>query len=262
MARCHARHAGALNGRPLFTPIRGFTSLQRTPQTDLKLGSVLAFVAGAANAGGFLAVGQYTSHMTGMVSSVADHLVLGNLTLAMAGLGAVLAFLLGAMTTAWLVNWGMRHELRSAYGLPLIVEAAALLVFGLFGAAISFMTPVFLPLTVVLLCFIMGLQNAVITKISHATIRTTHVTGLVTDLGIELGKLLYVNRQPGVVPVLANRSRLRVHGQLIACFFMGGLAGALGFKHLGFISTVPLAALLLLLVMRPALDDWQRLRAA
>jgi uncharacterized membrane protein YoaK (UPF0700 family) len=246
----------------VFKTIRNFTSLQRTPQTDLQLGSVLAFVAGAANAGGFLAVGQYTSHMTGMVSSVADHLVLGNLTLAMAGLGAVLAFLLGAMTTAWLVNWGMRHELRSAYGLPLIVEAGALLVFGLFGAAIGFMTPVFLPLTVVLLCFIMGLQNAVITKISRAVIRTTHVTGLITDFGIELGKLIYVNRQTDTTPVRADRARLRVHGQLIACFFMGGLAGALGFKHLGFISTVPLALMLLLLVMRPALDDWQRLRAA
>lgn len=246
----------------MFKPIRGFTSLQRTPQTDLKLGSVLAFVAGAANAGGFLAVGQYTSHMTGILSSVADHLVLGELALALAATGSVLAFLLGAMSTAWLVNWGMRRQLRSAYGLPLVLEAAALLVFGLFGAAIGVMTPVFLPLTVVLLCFIMGLQNAVITKISRAVIRTTHVTGLITDLGIELGKLLYMNRQPGAKPVRANRDRLRVHGQLIACFFVGGIAGALGFKHLGFVSTVPLALMLLLLVMRPALDDWQRLRAA
>ncbi|MGE0347779.1 YoaK family protein [Hydrogenophaga sp.] len=246
----------------MFKPIRGFTSLQRTPQTDLKLGSVLAFVAGAANAGGFLAVGQYTSHMTGILSSVADHLVLGELALALAATGSVLAFLLGAMSTAWLVNWGMRRQLRSAYGLPLVLEAAALLVFGLFGAAIGVMTPVFLPLTVVLLCFIMGLQNAVITKISRAVIRTTHVTGLITDLGIELGKLLYVNRQRGSTPVRANRDRLRVHGQLIACFLVGGIAGALGFKHLGFVSTVPLALMLLLLVMRPALDDWHRLRAA
>ena len=243
----------------MFEPIRGFTSLQRTPQTDLKLGSVLAFVAGATNAGGFLAVGQYTSHMTGILSSVADNLVLGQLALAGAGLGSVLAFLLGAMTTAWLVNWGLRHQLRSAYGLPLILEASLLLVFGLFGAAISLLG-VFLPLTVVLLCFIMGLQNAVITKISRAVIRTTHITGLLTDCGIELGKLLYVNRQPGQPPVRANRDRLRVHGQLIACFFLGGLVGALGFKHAGYISTVPLAALLLLLVLRPALDDWQRLR--
>jgi uncharacterized membrane protein YoaK (UPF0700 family) len=244
----------------MFEPIRGFTSLQRTPQADLKLGSVLAFVAGAANAGGFLAVGQYTSHMTGILSSVADNLVLGQLVLAGAGAGAVLAFLLGAMTTAWLVNWGLRRELRSAYGLPLMLEASLLLVFGLFGAAISLFTTVFLPLTVVLLCFIMGLQNAVITKISRAVIRTTHITGLLTDFGIELGKLLYVNHHLGHQPVRANRQRLRVHSQLIACFFLGGLAGALGFKYAGYISTVPLAALLLLLVLRPALDDWQRLR--
>jgi uncharacterized membrane protein YoaK (UPF0700 family) len=246
----------------MFEPIRGFTSLQRTPQTDLKLGSVLAFVAGAANAGGFLAVGQYTSHMTGILSSVADHLVLGQLVLAVAGLGAVLAFLLGAMTTAWLVNWGLRHELLSAYGLPLMLEASLLLVFGLFGAAISLFTAVFLPLTVVLLCFIMGLQNAVITKISGARIRTTHVTGLITDLGIELGKLLYLNRDSRHVPVRADRARLRVHAQLVGAFLVGGLAGALGFKYLGYVSTVPLAAILLLLVLRPALDDWQRLRGA
>lgn len=246
----------------MFEPIRGFTSLQRTPQSDLKLGSVLAFVAGAINAGGLLAVGQYTSHMTGIVSSVADNLVLGQAWLALAGLIAVLAFLSGAVCTTWLVNWGMRLALRSAYGLPLMLEAVLLLVFGLFGAALDLLQALLVPLTAVLLCFIMGLQNAVITKISQARIRTTHVTGLLTDLGIELGRLLFVNRRLGVQPVRADRDRLRVHAQLIACFFLGGLAGALGFKHLGYLSTVPLAALLLLLVLRPALDDWQRLRGA
>ena len=245
----------------MFAPIRGFTALQRTPQADLKLGTVLAFVAGAANAGGFLAVGQYTSHMTGMLSSLADNLVLGQFVLVGAGLASVLAFLFGAMSTAWLVNWGMRRQLRSAYGLPLLIEAVLLLVFGLFGAAMSLWHTVFLPVTVVLLCFIMGLQNAVITKISQARIRTTHVTGLVTDLGIELGKLLYVNRHRDMQPVRADRERLRVHAQLVLSFLSGGVAGALGFKHLGYVSTVPLALMLLLLVLRPALDDWQRLRA-
>ena len=245
----------------MFPTIRGFTSLQRTPQSDLKLGSVLAFVAGATNAGGLLAVGQYTSHMTGIVSSVADNLVLGQLGLVLSGLIALLSFLAGAMTTAWLVNWGMRQELRSAYGLPLVVEAALLLVFGLFGATLDLLQAVLLPVTVVLLCFIMGLQNAVITKISKARIRTTHVTGLVTDLGIELGRLLYINRHPGLPPVRADRQRLRVHAQLIGCFLGGGVAGALGFKHMGYLSTVPLAALLLLLVLRPLLEDWKSLRS-
>lgn len=244
----------------MFAPIRGFTALQRTPQADLKLGTVLAFVAGAANAGGFLAVGQYTSHMTGMLSALADNLVLGQFVLVGAGLVSVLAFMLGAMSTAWIVNWGMRLQLRSAYGLPLLLEALLLLVFGLFGAVMSLWHTVFLPVTVVLLCYIMGLQNAVITKISQARIRTTHVTGLVTDLGIELGKLLYVNRHPDMQPVRADRERLRVHAQLVLSFLVGGIAGALGFKHLGYVSTLPLALALLLLVLRPLLDDWQRLR--
>ncbi len=246
----------------MFAPIRGFTALQRTPQADLKLGTVLAFVAGATNAGGFLAVGQYTSHMTGILSSLTDNLVLGQFALVGAGVASVLAFLLGAMSTAWIVNWGMRLQLRSAYGLPLLIEAALLLIFGLFGAAMSLWHTLFLPVTVVLLCYIMGLQNAVITKISQARIRTTHLTGLITDLGIELGKLLYVNRHPDMAPVQADRERLKVHAQLVASFLVGGVAGALGFKYLGYISTVPLAVTLLLLVLRPALDDWRRLRAA
>ena len=175
--------------------IHGWTDINnRTSQTNTRLGAVLAFVAGATNAGGFLAVGTYTSHMTGVVSSLADSLVLGELALAAASIGALAAFLLGAMTTAWLVNWGLREGLTSAYGLPLLLESALLLIFGIFGAAISLWSHFFVPLTVLLLCFIMGLQNAVITKISKAEIRTTHITGLVTDLGIELGKLLYINR--------------------------------------------------------------------
>lgn len=244
----------------MFAPIRGFTALQRTPQADLKLGTVLAFVAGAANAGGFLAVGQYTSHMTGMLSALADKLVLGQLALVGAGLASVLAFVFGAMSTAWIVNWGLRRQLRSAYGLPLLVEAVLLLVFGLFGAAMSLWHTLILPVTVVLLCYIMGLQNAVITKISQARIRTTHVTGLITDLGIELGKLLYVNRHPDMAPVRADRQRLRVHAQLVLSFLVGGVAGAAGFKYLGYISTLPLALMLLLLVLRPLIEDGQRLR--
>lgn len=242
----------------MFAFIRGWTDVERTNRTNTSLGATLSFVAGATNAGGFLAVGQYTSHMTGLVSSVADHLVLGQVTLAIAALGAILAFLGGAMTTAVLVNWGLRRGLHSAYGLPLMLESAALLVFGLFGASINAFAPLFVPLTVLLLCYMMGLQNAVITKISRAEIRTTHVTGLITDMGIELGKLLYVNSGADGAPVLANRQRLRIHGLLVACFFAGGLFGALGFKYAGFVTAVPLALALWLLALRPVLLDVKR----
>jgi uncharacterized membrane protein YoaK (UPF0700 family) len=240
----------------MFAFIRGWTDVDRTTQANVRLGAFLAFVAGATNAGGFLAVGQYTSHMSGMLSSIADNMVLGRVTLAIAAAGAIFAFVGGAMTTALLVNWGLRRRLHSAYGLPLFLESLALLVFGIAGASIGVYEPLFLPLTVVILCYIMGLQNAVITKISRAEIRTTHVTGLVTDIGIELGKLLYINpRENGRDPVLANRQKLRIHTLLVMCFFVGGFAGALGFKYVGFVSTVPLAIGLWLLALRPFLKD-------
>lgn len=235
--------------------IRGLTDPQRTTQRNTRLGVTLALVAGAINAGGFLAVGRYTSHMTGVLSSVADSLVLGDITVALFGVTMLGAFIAGAMCTAILVNWGLRRTLHSAYGLPLLLESLLLLIFGPLGSAINTAANLFVPLTVILLCFIMGLQNAVITKISRAEIRTTHVTGLVTDMGIELGKMLYINAESDASPVRANRDRLRLQGKLIAGFVGGGLLGAIGFKYLGYITTVPLAMLLLLLVLRPLWSD-------
>ncbi|MBC7735202.1 MAG: DUF1275 domain-containing protein [Bacteriovorax sp.] len=235
--------------------VRGLTDMRRTPQSNLRLGAVLAFVAGATNAGGFLAVGQYTSHMTGIVSAMADNLVLGHATAVLAAAAALAAFIVGAMTTAILVNWGLRRQLHSAYSLPLLLEAAVLLVFGLLGTSLGLHTALLVPVTVLLLCFMMGLQNAVISKISRAEIRTTHVTGLVTDFGIELGKLVYFNRIEGVGPVRASRERLRTQGLLIGLFCVGGVIGALGFQYAGYVTTVPLALLLLLLSLRPVLFD-------
>jgi uncharacterized membrane protein YoaK (UPF0700 family) len=246
-----------------MTPwLRGWTDIRRTPTADIRLGALLAFVAGATNAGGFLAVARYTSHMTGIVSAMADDLVLGHWTLALAGAAAFSMFLLGAMTTALLVNYARQRRMHSRFALPLLLEAALLLAFGLLGASLNLKIALLLPATVLLLCFIMGLQNAVITKISRATIRTTHVTGLVTDLGIELGKLVYVNHIPGAVPVVADRARIRMHALLIGMFFVGGLFGALGFKQVGFATTVPLAVALLVVATRPLLNDLNAARRA
>lgn len=238
--------------------LRALTSPGRTNENNRRLGRSLAFVAGAANAGGFLAVGQYTSHMTGIVSALADHAVLGDIVLVIGGLCSLLAFMVGAAVSAILINWGRRRGAQSEYAMPLMLEAALLLVFGLLGAQLDQHRMFFVPATVGLLCFIMGLQNAIITKISKAEIRTTHMTGVVTDIGIEIGKLLYWNTRHGVpddIRVLANRPRLRLLASLLGMFLLGGLIGALGFKYMGYIATVPLAGLLTVLAIVPVFDD-------
>lgn len=236
--------------------LRQLTAFERTQRANQHLARYLAFVAGAVNAGGFLAVHQYTSHMSGIVSAMADDVVLGNLALVADGLGALLSFVAGAATCAVLVNWSRRRHLASAYAMPLVLEAALLIVFGLLGPALQVHTLALMPLTVGVLCFVMGLQNAMVTKVSNAEIRTTHVTGMVTDIGIELGKLFYVNRmRDDAAPVLANRGKLALLGGLVLLFFCGGVAGAVGFKWIGYMATVPLAGLLLLLAVLPVIDD-------
>ncbi len=245
--------------------LRHLMDRRRTVVGNRNLGLLLAFNAGAVNAGGFLVVSLYTSHMTGIVAMLADHLVLGNIKLVLGAIGALWAFMSGAGTTAIMVHWARHRHLRSTYALPLFIEAVLLLLFGLMGAiTLSWPTPFSVPLTVLLLAFLMGLQNAVVTKMSSAQIRTTHVTGTVTDLGIELGKALFWNKSgaPPQQQVRANRERLWLHAALLLCFLTGGITGAAGFKYLGFICVVPLALVLLLLALPPLWRDRQRLRAA
>ncbi|MBS1766132.1 MAG: DUF1275 domain-containing protein [Acidobacteria bacterium] len=213
----------------------------------------MAFVAGAVNAGGFLAVGRYTSHMTGVASSLADSTALGDLAVALSFFAMMLCFMGGAAVSTVLVSYGKRHHLRSRYALSLLLEAVLLLVFGYLGARLDAKLRLGLPEATALLCFIMGMHNAVTTNISGAIVRTTHMTGNVTDLGIELAKLFYRNspRLKDAPFIRADRARMKLVGLLLAAFIVGGTLGAVGFHRFGFKTTVPLAAFVVLLAARP-----------
>lgn len=244
--------------------IRHLTSRHRTPSTNIALGLLLAFNAGAVNAGGFLVLHMYTSHMSGFASQLAEGLVLKNGTFFLNALGAILAFTAGAMVCAMLVNWSRQRQLNCVYALPLMLEALLMFPFGLMGTAmLTWNTPFALPLTVLLLSFIMGLQNAVGSKTSGGSIRTTHMTGNITDLGMELGKAIFWSRngRASHPRVQHNWQRMRISAGLLGMFVLGGIAGALGFKFIGFICVVPLAALLLALSVPPFLRDVPHTRA-
>jgi uncharacterized membrane protein YoaK (UPF0700 family) len=200
--------------------------------------------------------------MTGFASMISDMLVLGSFTVAIGATGALLAFVAGAACTAVLVNWARQNHLRSEYALPLLLEAGLLLVFGLLGATLNRQTPFAVPLTVLVLAFTMGLQNALVSKISASQIRTTHMTGVITDMGIELGKLFYWNQgaRPPELQVRANRIKLRLYAMLLGAFMAGGVVGAAGFKYLGFVWVLPMAGLLLLMSLPPLWSDCLRYR--
>lgn len=137
-----------------------------------------------------------------------------------------------------------------------MVEAALLLLFDLAGANLQSFAPLLVPSTVLLLCFVIGLQNAIFTKVSGAEICTTHMTGIATDIGIEVGHLICWNRDAtanSIHIVRVNRGKLFIHLAILGLFFGGGSAGALAFRFMGFAATVPVACALAALALPPIL---------
>ena len=215
----------------------------RSSNIDLVLAGLLSFIAGALNAVGFLIAGSFTANMTGNISAFADHAANGSISIALSFLGLVTAFICGASVTALGIQAGERRNLRSVYALAIGIEAIILFLVG--AALVASSAKEYEAALVIVLSFIMGLQNASTTMISSARVRTTHVSGMATDIGIELAALVSdKNSRKEAVP------KLRLHSLTLASFAFGGFCGALLFWSVGSYIFV-IAATLLLLISVP-----------
>lgn len=238
-----------------ITYLHQLISRERNQRANRHLGALLAFLAGAVNAGGFVMLGQFSSHITGAVARIGMHATDGDFDMLQIGLGLLFSFLFGSICASLLISWGRQRQLHGQYAAALMLEAALLASFGLFGETLEKVVWLLLPLPALVLSVAMGLQNALITKVSNAEIRTTHLTGIITDIGIELGKLLYWNRPSVDAPgIVASRPKLRILTLLVLMFLSGSLFGGLGFRNFGYQAALPLAGLLGLLALAPMAD--------
>lgn len=227
---------------------RALVAHRRTAGNDLVLATILAGIAGAANAGGFFALHQYTSHMTGYLSQLADNIATLNTRVALVSICAISAFVTGAGFSTVLINWARDSASRQQYAWPLAMQGAFMICFSWGGIFTSEIGRLF---SLACLCFIMGMQNATITKISSARIRTTHATGMITDIGIEVGRAVFAILRPNSGARM-NGPKLRILLQLVMAFLVGGIVGAVGYSLIGFFFSLPLALILLSLSI-PAL---------
>ena len=208
---------------------------ERNESIDLFLAGVMSSIAGALNAVGFLVAGSFTANMTGNISAFADAIAGGAIALALAFAGLVIAFICGAGSIALFIQFGERRRLRMVYALAILIEAAVLMLLGI----LMLLDRSQETLLVIVLSFVMGLQNAVTTMISKARVRTTHVSGMATDIGIELAGLMgddTLKRE--AIP------KLRLHSLTLTCFAGGGIVGALTFGLIGSWLFVTAAAIL------------------
>ncbi len=200
---------------------------------------LLSFLAGSVNTGGFLACGRFVSHVTGFATLTGVSLESGHFVEALGILTIPGYFLAGSMVAGYLTERNRsdkNHEHRYAPVMWLVAACLALAtlggalnLFGQFGAPEDLAHDYFL---LALLCGACGLQNAAITSASGSTIRTTHLTGLTTDLGLGIirAEVHYesaANRQ-------AERKANLLRAGTILSFMTGSLIGAMIFSRLHF----------------------------
>jgi uncharacterized membrane protein YoaK (UPF0700 family) len=210
----------------------------RTYAHNLKLASILSCVAGVVNITGVLQVKVLTTNVTGHFAYFSEELSLRQYGLAFSFLVYTLFFLLGAFISSLLMEVGSGRQSHTTYVLPVSFEI--ILFLGLSLWSWSSFEP--LPALVVAstLLFAMGLQNALVTRISHSVVRTTHLTGLFTDLGIELAQIFQkANVKSGL------RKNILLKLSIITGFFVGCLVGGYTYSLLG-LSTLLLPAGMLL----------------
>ena len=169
-----------------------------------RLAVSLAWVGGFVDAVGFLVLlNIFTSNMTGNTAQAGRFLAELQWRDAFAAAIPVVMFFSGAAFSGLLTTGGARMGIRSVYALALSFEVAMLGIFVLLAhlwpdAAIPETRNDLLTLRRILLIalpsFAMGLQNATITQIAGAVVRTTHVTGVLTDLGLESVQFLFFLR--------------------------------------------------------------------
>jgi len=220
-----------------------------------RLAITLAWIAGYTNIVTILACGTVTSHVSGTTSNLGRDIAEG--AWGLAGFAALLlaAFYVGAAIAGTTTEVGRRRAWESIYVLPIAIEAFLLLMFAIglemntrkaggWATDIQFLAG--------LASMAMGLQNATITSISNGVIRTTHVTGVLTDLGLESAQFTFWawDRRSGTGP-RSKRSiirsvthhptsrRLALLLAIVGSFALGAGLGTLIQQHFPHWSMIP-----------------------
>jgi uncharacterized membrane protein YoaK (UPF0700 family) len=202
--------------------------ITKLPKWVLVGGGVLAFIAGTINAVGFLGLyHQGITHTTGTTTLLGIAVAEQNGDAVLHLLAFLASFVAGAVISGFIIQ-DSTLKLGRRYGVALIVEslllflAVPLLRHGYFGGDC-------------LASCAAGLQNAMVTTFSGASLRTTHISGVFTDLGVFIGH--WARRMP------VDFRRLRFWLLLIFSFGAGGTAGTLLFARLSYDTLLIPAAL-------------------
>lgn len=213
--------------------------------SHLPMAAMLSLVAGIVNITSLLFGNMLVSNITGHFSFFSEQASLHHYARAGMYLAYILCFLGGAFICSLLLQKTARHKPRLRLVLPIFLELFLLLL--IIEHRLLFPIPDHYQALIFpcILLFAMGLQNALVTVVSGSLIRTTHLTGLFTDLGIEMSQWLLSPDQSIRKPL---QGKIFVKTVIIGGFFTGGLLGGLFYSALN-IKTLYIAVVVLLITL-------------
>jgi uncharacterized membrane protein YoaK (UPF0700 family) len=198
----------------------------RTFIHNLRLATLLSFVAGIVNVTGVLSIKTLTTNVTGHFAYFAEEVMKHNYSAAITFFIFTIFFLIGSFVSNFLAELISKKRPNLSHVIPISLEIVVLIGVGIFGrqSELSSFEGKWIAFSML---FAMGIQNSLVTKISQSTVRTTHLTGLFTDLGIELSQLFFY-KKPEETKKLKTSIYLRL--SIIIFFFLGCFSG--GFMYL------------------------------
>lgn len=194
-------------------------------------GVVLAFLAGYVNTVMLDIYAVPVSHMSGAVSRLGIDLGEGRTDELKLLLSLIFAFFVGAILSGFLIG---SHHLKPGrrYGVVMLVEGLILfLAASLMGEGSRYSVPL-----VAMAC---GLQNAMASSYYGLIIRTTHMTGIITDLGFLVGSSLHRRQKP-------SGWKFELLFVILLGFFCGGVVAVFAKAELGFRAILVAATCLVL----------------
>jgi uncharacterized membrane protein YoaK (UPF0700 family) len=164
-------------------------SNSRTVSDNLKLGSLTAFAAGMVNIGSLMIFFAFSSNVTGHYAILASEIVKGNIYQVAVVFAWIFLFFFGSFTSNYIVIHTKKQYTLIGHSIPLILEISCLLIVGIYGQYFYQETLTETEALLCLMLFAMGLQNGLTASISNSKVKSTHLTGATTDLGMLMSML-------------------------------------------------------------------------
>lgn len=203
--------------------LRKFSN-SRSFSDNIKLGTLTAFTAGMVNVASLILFFSFTSNVTGHFAILAQEISNGKWFQVLVVFGWVALFFAGSFFSNLIIIHGHKRRSYLTHSTPLLLEMLCFAAVGFYGNYFYSESLMETEILVAVLLFSMGLQNGLTASISNFAVKTTHLTGLTTDLAIHISMLTRAKyrRTPAV------KEKVKLLSAIAGAYLVGGIiAGSL-----------------------------------